>query len=97
MDYGSAVNGLGICCSPALIYAVLSLGVYTLFYPWGFLTGQQFPEPYLSSEIRFFFESVIIIIGIEWYLYRYRNLFGIGKTKDIQPESSDTVSEKEQL
>jgi len=80
-----------------LIYIVLSLGVYTLFYPWGFLTGQQFPEPYLSSELRFFFESLVIIIGIEWYLYWCRNLFGIGKTQEAQPESSHAVSEKEQL
>ena len=80
-----------------LIYVVLSLGVYTLFYPWGFLTGRQFPEPYLSSETRFFFESLVIIIGIEWYLYRCRNLFGIGKTQDAQPKSADTASEKEQF
>ena len=102
--YTAAAHGLWFRCKwfwyllfSYLIYIVLSPGVYTLFYSWGFLTGQQFPEPYLSSEIPFFFESLVIIIGIEWYLYRCRNLFRIGKTQDAQPESSNAVSEKEQL
>ena len=63
-----------------LLYIVLSLGVYTLLYPWGWLTGQPFPQPYLSSETRFFFESLFIISGIEWYLYRRRDLFGVRGT-----------------
>lgn len=58
-----------------LLYIVLSLGIYTLLYPWGILTGQPYPQPYLSSETRFFFESLFIIGAIEWYLYRHRDLF----------------------
>ncbi|MGH8006727.1 MAG: hypothetical protein ACREQ3_06930 [Candidatus Binatia bacterium] len=62
-----------------LFYIVLSLGVYTLLYPWGLLTGQRYPQPYLSSETRFFFESLCIIGVIEWYLYQRRELFGVSK------------------
>jgi hypothetical protein len=66
-----------------LLYIVLSLGVYTLLYPWGWLTRQPFPQPYLWSETRFFFESLFIIGGIEWYLYRQRGLLGVKKRESL--------------
>jgi hypothetical protein len=59
-----------------LAYIVISLGVFTLLYPWGWLTGQPYPEPYRRSETRFFFESVGIILLLEWLLFRWRDLFG---------------------
>ena len=78
-----------------LAYIVLSLGVYTLLYPWGLLTGQRFPEPYLSSETQFFFESLLIIVGLEWYLYRCRDLFGLGQRGKAQAESAPLGSNVE--
>ena len=67
---------------------MFSLGVYTLLYPWGWLTGQPFPRPYLASETRFFFESLFIISGIEWYLYRRRDLFGVKKSEQLSAVGS---------
>jgi hypothetical protein len=71
-----------------LLYVVLSLGVYTLLYPWGWLTGKPFPQPYLSSETRFFFESFFIIAALEWYLCRQRELFGVKKSERLVVVSS---------
>ncbi|MBM4254940.1 MAG: hypothetical protein FJ147_03485 [Deltaproteobacteria bacterium] len=62
-----------------LAYVVISLGVFTLLYPWGWLTGNPYPEPYLSSETRFFFEALAMIVVLEWFLYRQRGVFGIAE------------------
>ncbi len=93
--YSAAAYGLWTCRKWAwylvfgyLLYIVFSLGVYTLLYPWGWLTGQPFPQPYLSSETRFFFESLFIISGIEWYLYRRRDLFGVKKSEQLSAVGS---------
>jgi hypothetical protein len=59
-----------------LAYIVFSLGVFTLLYPWGWATGQPYPEPYRMSETRFFFESLAIILLLEWMLFRWRDVFG---------------------
>ena len=63
-----------------LVYIAISLGVFTLLYPWGFLTGKPYPEPYRNSETRFFFEALTIIVAIEWFLYRQREVFGVQET-----------------
>src|SRR5712692_3542013 len=93
--YSAAAYGLWTCRKWAwylvfgyLLYIVFSLGVYTLLYPWGWLTGQPFPRPYLASETRFFFESLFIIGGIEWYLYRRRDLFGVKKSDQLSAVGS---------
>ena len=65
-----------------LLYIVLSLSMFTALYPWGMLTGQPYPYPYLFSETRFFFESFFLIALLEWYLYRQRALFGIRTTRN---------------
>jgi len=60
-----------------LLYIIVSLAVFTLLYPWGLLTGEPYPEPYRTSETRFFFEALAIIVAIEWFLYRQRDVFGV--------------------
>ncbi len=62
-----------------LVYAMVSLAIFTLLYPWGFLTDNPYPEPYRTSETRFFFEALAITIALEWILYRQRDVFGIEK------------------
>ena len=68
-----------------LLYIVVSLGVFTLLYPWGFLTGEPYPHPYRTSETRFFFEALAIIAAIEWFLYRQRDVFGVAKNDSPLP------------
>ena len=70
--YGAAAYGLWTRRTWAwylivgdLLYIVVSLCVFTLLYSWGFLTGEPYPEPYRTSEIRFFFEALAIIIVLE--------------------------------
>jgi hypothetical protein len=62
-----------------LLYVIVSLAIFTLLYPWGFLTGESYPEPYRTSETRFFFEALAIIVVLEWFLYRQREVFGVEK------------------
>jgi hypothetical protein len=99
--YSAAAYGLWTRCKWAwylvfgyLLYIVLSLGVYTLLYPWGWLTGQPYPQPYLASETRFFFESLFIIAGIECYFYRRRDLFGVKKSDQLLAVSSQQEQEE---
>jgi len=60
-----------------LVYIIISLGIFTLLYPWGFLTSEPYPEPYRTSETRFFFEALALIAVIEWFLYQQRDVFGV--------------------
>ena len=64
-----------------LLYVAVSLAVFTLLYPWGLLTGEPYPEPYRTSETRFFFEALAMIVALEWILYRQRDVFGIVENK----------------
>lgn len=70
---------------------MLSLSIYTLLYPWGLLTGRPYPEAYLWSETRFFFESLFILVGLEWYLLRSRELFGLASRAAPRDDSGRTV------
>jgi|RhiMethySRZTD1v2_1073278.scaffolds.fasta_scaffold420861_3 hypothetical protein len=66
-----------------LLYVIVSLAVFTLLYPWGLLTGEPYPEPYRTSETRFFFEALAMIVALEWILYRQRDVFGIVENKSL--------------